>query len=68
MIAYPPATGHGKYHEPNAITGTARCGAPVLLDLDNFKAIHVRPDATGRAHPIVCKRCLRRLPHANISR
>lgn len=56
LIVHPPADGRGKYHDAS-LAETARCGAPVVLDMDPMQTIHVAPDDHD-PHPLVCRRCL----------
>lgn len=56
QIFYPSVLG-GKYHRANVITDTAACGSPVVLDTDDYGSIH--HTAGERAHPMLCKKCLR---------
>ena len=50
------ATGGGKYHRINPVTGQSRCRGTVLCDRESTPLI-VSNDQT-RVHPMVCLRCL----------
>lgn len=56
QIFHPAEDGKGKWHRANAVSGTALCGAPVVLDAQGG-SIHGEADQPN--HPICCKNCSR---------
>lgn len=55
---FQPHDGKGKWHAKRRVSGTADCGAPVIL---GDERIHATKDALTRKkfHPIICGRCAR---------
>lgn len=58
LSAFPAEDGRGKWHAATKITGVSYCGSSrstVVLDTTGAPIIVMRE---GKAHPIVCKRCV----------